>query len=950
VPPEYEEHAQTFRSSPPPSAGFGEVDLPPLQLSRPPPSMTSAATVAAPRTSATATGVVRQADGGVNYGEVNLDGGDTSSFDADGDGDGDPRRHDEDMEFGAIPQQAPTYSRAPTALATARTELAPAARPVAPTEPMSPTRPRSRRTTRVVAASLATVVIAGGALALVPAVGPFGAYWVSDQLKRREHESLVQSTVQRARAALRQDTHRAAASAASAVDGARTSAPRVKALPAYAAFIGYLRELRFGAHAATRARAQVGLDELADAHDGDVAHLQLARAARAAVQGQLARARAEVGALAQKNARDVDALVLAGELELRGSDARAALSAWQRAAAVEPGPRTAFGLARAHRALGDEPRAVEHAEAALKANPEHVGGKVLIAEVIWRARHDETRALALLDSVVKQPAAASAQELVSAFTVLGDVHLERSRISHAEAAYGNALKIDPKAAGALNGLGDALFRAGRYSEALARYEAAAQADPDDLAAKVGVAKAKLALEQLQDSLEMLKKLREGNAKSLLVNYWYGRAQEAAGDRPSAEAAYRAAIALEGGEQTLVDAYVALALLLNQLGRGEEAQKLLAEAKTKLKSSPAVHKALGELALQQGRDAAAIESFQRALELDPADVGATFRLGIALRRTRRFDEANRMLDAVSAVDRDFPGLALERGLLYESSGRSEEALKAYEGALAKAPNDVDLMLRVGCSKVIGGRPEQAVELLRKVLVQRPSSAETNHCLGRGLLLEGNNLAEALRLLERAVELDPHRAEHHLYVGWAANEAGRVAQAERSLAQALTIDQGLGDAYWQRGLLRYRQGAVKDAVEDLRRALELSPSRFEAHAALADSLYDLGREPDAIREWQAAVQAQPDNPTWRFRYGKLLAINHRNNEAREHLAKAIEVGEQQDSKPRWLWEAHHLIARAYGGTKEAVRHWEEFLKLGPRDSPYRSEAKAALEKLGRPYTGD
>jgi len=220
----------------------------------------------------------------------------------------------------------------------------------------------------------------------------------------------------------------------------------------------------------------------------------------------------------------------------------------------------------------------------------------------------------------------------------------------------------------------------------------------------------------------------------------------------------------------------------------------------------------------------------------------------------------------------------------------------------------------------------------------------------LLIEGTRLAEALRLLERAVELDANRAEYQLYAGWAANEAGNVPKAEHALAEALRLDQGLADAYWQRGVLRQRQGAAKDAISDLTKALELRPSRYEAHAALADAYYDLGKEQQALGEWQLAIQAQPDNGTWHFRYGKLLSANHQLDTAREQLSKALDLTASDDPAPRWAWEAHNLLAHAIGLKPEAIKHWEEFLRLGPRDSPYRAEAKASLEKLGKPWAGD
>ena len=99
----------------------------------------------------------------------------------------------------------------------------------------------------------------------------------------------------------------------------------------------------------------------------------------------------------------------------------------------------------------------------------------------------------------------------------------------------------------------------------------------------------------------------------------------------------------------------------------------------------------------------------------------------------------------------------------------------------------------------------------------------------------------------------------------------------------------------------------------------------------------------------MDAQPDNALWRFRYGRLLVINQQLDAGREQLSHAIAAAEQQTPPPRWLWEAHHMMARALGDSPQAASHWEAFLRLGPMDSPYRGEAKAALSKLGKPWSG-
>jgi len=893
-----------------------------------------------PQARAAAEAIVRQSGGGTAYGEVNL-GDEGGEAEVPLEAGAAPARRDEDMEFGAIPQEDQPRTAASSAGPT-RVPM-----PVGRGGEPEMAKPKRKLDLRVYGAVF-LVFVGGAALALVPSVGPFGAYLVIDRLKAGDYALLIGSTVSQARAAMATDSYPAAKRAIALVEASRASAKRVRALPAYAAFTAFAEELRFGTDPAIHARATVLLDELAP--HADTAYLPLARCARAAAEGQIARAKQLYDGLSPVAVSDPDRAYLHAEIALRAGDPQAAVAVWQQAVRAQKSPRSAFGLARASYAAGDASAAAAAARDALAQNPTHVGARILLARIGSATRSGEADALRLLGAIAKEPGAASPDELVGAQTLLGDIHLARSRMSQAEAAYGEALKINPKAARALNGLGDALYRAGRFSEAQARFEASTQADPDDLSAKVGVAKSKLALERIDDASANLKKLRETYPQSVPVAYWYGRALEAAGNRTGAEMVYRAVLKTPSDDAQTVDVYIALAMLQSQQGQNDEAQKTLADARAKLPDVPGIHKALGDVLLSQGRYPQAIAEFQQALALDSEDLGALFRLGVALRRDTKFSEAGKAFDDVSAVDKDYPGLALERGLLFEVSGRTDEALREYEGALAKAPKDPDLMLRVGCGKVSAGRAKQAEELLRKVLSERPNSAETNHCLGRALLLEGTRLAEALRLLERAVELDANRAEYQLYAGWAANEAGNVPKAEHYLAEALRLDQGLADAYWQRGVLRQRQGAARDAIADLTRALELRPSRYEAHASLADAYYDLGKEPLALSEWQQAIQAQPDNPTWRFRYGRLLAANHQTEASREQLNKALELAASEDPPPRWAWEAHNLLAHAIGLKPEAVKHWEEFLRLGPRDSPYRVEAKASLEKLGHPWTGD
>ncbi|HEY3235112.1 MAG TPA: tetratricopeptide repeat protein, partial [Polyangiaceae bacterium] len=367
-----------------------------------------------------------------------------------------------------------------------------------------------------VAATLAVVVIGGSALALVPNLGPFGAYFVLDRVNRNAHQALVLRSVQQARKLMSADTYSQAQQALQVIESAQRQAPRLTSLPAYAAFLTFAQELRFGSDPEGHARAAVLLADLAGVPE--TAYGDLARAAQAGVSGQLARARQSLESNVRKDPRNIDVHVVRAEVVLRAHQPEAALEAWQAAAQLEPGARTAFGLARAEYAAGRPDAAEARARATLQRSPQHIDAEILLARILWEARQDEATALKMLEGVPKNPRFISRDSVVEAQSLLGDIHLARSRVSRAEAAYGEALALNPRAARALLGMGNVLYQAGRYSEALARFEACSLADPDDLLAKVGAAKSKFALERLEDANAMLQKLRQSNPESMLVLY------------------------------------------------------------------------------------------------------------------------------------------------------------------------------------------------------------------------------------------------------------------------------------------------------------------------------------------------------------------------------------------------------------------------------------------------
>jgi tetratricopeptide (TPR) repeat protein len=883
------------------------------------------------------------------YGEVDIGGGEA---------DDSALETAEDMEFQGVPQGA---SASPArAAAAASVHDSPDADATGSTLELGPerkaTKGRQRRV--VVAVALCLSTIAGGALALKPDIGPFGIHFVIDQIQRGEHERVLAKLVTDAREAGHRDTYAAAEPELRDVEKAREAAPRFTPLSARSAIDHYKAALRYGPLPNLEATAKVALDQLDPESDEPIE--RLARAASSAA-ARSADAKSALEALGD----DPDARELLGEVALQSGDAAGASNVWTELVRSQPeSARALFGLARSELALGKLAEAIGHAQQVLVLNPEHVGAPILLLEA-QRARRfgsDEKagQVVATQDlaaAVTRVIGTASPGEAALGHTVLGELHSSQGRAGPAQQEFEAALVIDRSLPRALVGLGEVLHQMGRDSEALARFQAAAKADPGQIAARIGIAKSQIRLAQLAEAKATLAQLDKTHPGRPDIIFWQGNAARALGDNDAALAAFRAAIVAGQGRAESVDAYLALAKLQAELGQLAVAQDTLSEARGKLPPSGLLYQALGEIAMSRADYAGAYEHFQKALELDPGDTRARFMGAVALTRLGRFDEALTAFQTVGQTDKEFPGLAVERGRLFEESGRNAEALTEYEAALKQTPDDPEVQIRVGCARMIAAQTVSAQELLEKAAKARPRSAEANYCLGRALFDQERHI-DAMVRLERAVNIDPTRAIYHLYVGWVAVELGRQTGARAAFDDAIELDKGLADAYWQRGRLHLKQGAAKDAIVDLERSRQLKPSRYDAIADLAVAYSDIGRMPKALDLWEEAIAKDPDNPTWHFRYGKLLSSSGNGAMAAAHIKRAIELVTEARATapsgtkvkpPLWLWQAHYLLARELGSVPAAIPQWQAYLRLSPHDDPYRTEAERALRALGQPWQG-
>ncbi|MCY4029016.1 MAG: tetratricopeptide repeat protein [Acidobacteria bacterium] len=330
--------------------------------------------------------------------------------------------------------------------------------------------------------------------------------------------------------------------------------------------------------------------------------------------------------------------------------------------------------------------------------------------------------------------------------------------------------------------------------------------------------------------------------------------------------------------------IGLILMATRFHTGAEAS--LRNAEALLPRDPRWPYYLGQLFLLTGDPARAVEPFERALDLRPADLPTIVRLGEAY------------------LDRD----------------RAADAERLFTHGQEIAPESAAVLEGLGRARLALDDPAGAVELLERVLALDPQATRVHY-----------RLALAYRGLG-----DQERAERHL---------GQRGDGRPRLRDPLMQDYfwllESADAYNNRGRLAMEAEDYQGAVEMYRRGLELDPDSAELRHGLGLALYWIGDGSAAVAEFQEALRRTPDHAPTHLSLAIFLAQQRRFRDALTHFAAAAEHDPAQVDAH--VGQAEML--RNLGDLAASVVHWRQVVTLDPTDAASWTEGAMALVRLER-----
>ncbi len=345
----------------------------------------------------------------------------------------------------------------------------------------------------------------------------------------------------------------------------------------------------------------------------------------------------------------------------------------------------------------------------------------------------------------------------------------------------------------------------RYSEAELVLRDALDLNPDHDGARLGLSSTLIAQHEFATAADEAERVLAASPRSTPALALVGDANLELGNYPEAGRAYRNLVALERSAPTVSrlarlayaegDPALALELATEALDRSEQLT-------LRPNASAFYWFQVGYYQFIGGQVDDSITSYERALEIDPTNPGASERLAFALAARGRADEAATvyadLLERSPAAD--LHGLYAD---VLRSLGRDEEA------------SEQDALGEELAAATIGRYPAERRHLVGFYLTRDPDLAV--------------ELAEA----DAATRQD---VGAHDTLAWALHHAGRHEEASAAMEQALQVGTRDAELLAHAGVIAASVGDVEAARTHLAAALRLNPLFHPEDAPRAQALLD------------------------------------------------------------------------------------------------------------------
>jgi protein O-GlcNAc transferase len=280
-------------------------------------------------------------------------------------------------------------------------------------------------------------------------------------------------------------------------------------------------------------------------------------------------------------------------------------------------------------------------------------------------------------------------------------------------------------------------------------------------------------------------------------------------------------------------------------------------------------------------------FARTFKIAPNEPSVLNNLGNTLRGAKRFEDALAAYDKAIALRPDYADALYNRGITLMDLRRFEEALASYDKVIALEPGYAKALNNRGNVLQVLKRFEQAVASYDRAVAVEPGYIDAFY--NRGMALqELKRFDEALASADAVIALKPDCAEGFNSRGNALGALKRFNVALQSFDQAIAFKPDYAEAFNNRGNALRALKYFDQALASYDKAIVLKPYYADAVYSRGNALRDLKRFEEAVASYDRVIALKPDHANAFYDRGNALRELERFDEALASYNRAISLG--------------------------------------------------------------
>ena len=334
--------------------------------------------------------------------------------------------------------------------------------------------------------------------------------------------------------------------------------------------------------------------------------------------------------------------------------------------------------------------------------------------------------------------------------------------------------------------------------------------------------------------------------------------------------------------------------------------------------------LGKIALQNKDTLKGIEYLKKVVQLGNGKPvqDEYFQLGKAYLTEAKINEAIAVLEKGATVQpRDDRIFAL-LGKAYLSSGRRTDAEKALDRS--KEVRDYvreATTLLLQCSQYLKSHEiDKATEIYNRL----SDTVDVNDLVSLGIDFgESELFDQAIKVLERAVQLSPDLYEAHYNLGLMYFRTQREKEAEEHLTRAAALHPYSFEASSLSGVILSQVGKTDEAIQVLQRAHALKSDDLKVVTLLSLQLIEGRYYTEAVKTLDSALKQWPGNLDLNL---LLIQTYHRDRKYEKAVQAAGQTVAQYPASARANYEMGYQLMN-FGRIKDSKFFLEKTIQLDP-----------------------